>query len=89
MFEINVENWEGAACVSADPELFFDSHYKAIHEAKKICNTCPLIIKCAEYAIKNEQEWGVWGGLSADDRRLLTRKKQAKTRKGIPNKKAK
>ena len=73
MFEISVENWEGAVCAEpgVDPNIFHDVHYKAIYESKKLCNRCPLVMKCLDFALDNEEEWGVWGGLSADERRKL------------------
>lgn len=82
MFEMNVESWEGAKCAEpwygdkpADPNIFHDNHYKAAYEAKKVCQQCPLINKCLEFALTNEEEWGVWGGLTADERRKLRRTK--------------
>jgi len=42
-------------------------------EAKLICNLCPFKAQCAEYAIVAEEEFGVWGGLSATERNQLRR----------------
>ena len=86
----DVPDWEGAACLTTDPDLFFDSHYRAVYLAKKICETCPLIEMCAEYAMTNPEmaEYGVWGGMSESERRAL-RKKAPQSRKGISNRKVK
>jgi len=83
-------DWEGALCSNIDPELFFNSHYQAIHAAKKICETCPLIEMCADYALTHPEmaSYGVWGGMSERERSERNRKKTA-SRKGIPNKKVK
>lgn len=83
-------DWEGASCAEVAPDMFFDSHYRAIYLAKKICETCPLIQKCAEYALQHPEmaEYGVWGGMSENERRAL-RSKAPQSRKGIANKKVK
>lgn len=55
------------ACLEAEPDLFFSEFALDIAGAKAICNTCPLIQLCATYAIKHEN-FGVWGGMSAEER---------------------
>ena len=59
-----------AACVDSSPELFFAETPREIASAKSICNQCPLIRNCAEWALRFE-EYGVFGGLSAKERHLL------------------
>ena len=39
--------------------------------AKSLCNQCPLKWMCRDYAIKSNQPYGIWGGLSAQDRKLI------------------
>jgi WhiB family redox-sensing transcriptional regulator len=81
---------EGAAsCASksVDPELFFPieledttgkitSSYRDLQEAKKICSSCPLSLKCLEYAITS-YDLGVWGG-TTDQQRTNIRRKSTK-----------
>jgi hypothetical protein len=38
----------------------------------RICNECPIMAECADYAIRNEQ-WGFWGGLSPSQRQRIRR----------------
>ena len=69
--------WDLAACQSADPELFFPAGVAGlagadILEAKAICATCKIRQRCLGYAIESNQEHGVWGGTSEDERRRLT-----------------
>ncbi len=61
---------DNAACANADTELFFSEKKVDIASAKSICYECPLIQKCAAWAIRYE-EYGVFGGLSAKERHLL------------------
>jgi WhiB family redox-sensing transcriptional regulator len=57
-----------ARCVGKEPTVFDGENQKAIAEAKKICNTCPVRIECANWAIRT-QEFGVWGSLTPEERR--------------------
>ena len=68
-----------------DPDTFFRN--SAVEEAKEICQGCPIITQCAEYALKNPEITGVWGGLSEADRKVIHVNKRTQSRRGIPNKK--
>jgi WhiB family redox-sensing transcriptional regulator len=73
-------DWTRAACVEVEPELFFPpgttnalarSQTKA---AKEVCAGCDIRLTCLEWAMSTRQEFGVWGGLSEDERHELRRK---------------
>lgn len=75
-----------AACTDEDPELFFPigstgPAVDQIAEAKKVCARCEVREPCLEYAISSNQDSGVWGGLSEDERRSLKRKRQRQRRR--------
>jgi WhiB family redox-sensing transcriptional regulator len=62
--------WRGALCAEIDPELFFPKK-GSIREsmvAKKMCRRCPIIEKCLEYALKDPEIKGIWGGTSEQQR---------------------
>jgi WhiB family redox-sensing transcriptional regulator len=68
-----------AACRDEDPELFFPIGNTGpallqIEEAKAICRICPVEAACLEWALDSGQDAGVWGGLSEDERRALSRR---------------
>jgi WhiB family transcriptional regulator, redox-sensing transcriptional regulator len=68
-----------AACRDEDPELFYpvgDSGpaLLQIAEAKAVCRRCPVIRDCLSWALVREND-GVWGGMSADERRVLKRRR--------------
>jgi WhiB family redox-sensing transcriptional regulator len=68
-----------AACLDADPELFFPTGNTGpaldqIDQAKLICQRCEVIEPCLNWAIEFGQDAGVWGGLSAEERRALKRR---------------
>lgn len=69
-----------------DPDLFFSGVAEDIAKAQGICKGCPVRILCASYAIENNTEGGVWGGLTEADRKTIKTSK-TRSRKGIPNKK--
>jgi hypothetical protein len=70
---------ETISCTSF-PDLFFltGNENSANREAKKLCNTCPVIKECAVYALKWERE-GIWGGLSAKERNQMRSKHLRRT----------
>jgi len=42
--------------------------------AKAVCASCPVIAQCAKHALKVREPYGVWGGLSEDDREATYRR---------------
>ncbi|MBO0786302.1 MAG: WhiB family transcriptional regulator [Actinobacteria bacterium] len=66
--------WARAACRSADPELFFPisalgPSLDQVAAAKAVCGDCRVRQECLSFALSTGQVHGVWGGLSADERR--------------------
>ena len=70
------------------PDLFFaeGNSFLSIREAKKFCTACPVVMQCATYAIKWEEE-GIWGGLTARERAYYRNLKTGKSRDKRINKK--
>ena len=68
-----------AACRDADPELFFpdgdlSSARAKVKTAKLICRGCPISVACLNWALSSGQEAGIWGGLTEEERRRLSRR---------------
>lgn len=67
------------ACVGKNPELWFPHEGQQVEsrEAKRICmDECPMLARCQLYAMEQPSTlYGIWGGLSQDDRRALRRKR--------------
>jgi WhiB family redox-sensing transcriptional regulator len=80
-------DWQNdAACLSEDPDLFFPigttgDAVPQIMAAKSICATCPVLSTCLEFALESRQDYGVWGGLTEDERRSLRRSRQRRARR--------
>ena len=69
------QSWqERALCAETDPEAFFPEKGGSTREAKKICTGCEVRTECLEYALSNDERFGIWGGLSERERRRLRRR---------------
>lgn len=67
-----------AACLDEDPELFFPKGNTGqalaqIEQAKAVCQQCPVINECLDWALETGQHDGVWGGKSEDERHRMRR----------------
>ena len=67
--------WQDRAlCAQTDPEAFFPEKGGSTREAKKVCSGCEVRAECLEYALANDERFGIWGGLSERERRKLKRR---------------
>jgi WhiB family transcriptional regulator, redox-sensing transcriptional regulator len=57
-----------AACAGLGPELFFDRSQRSAAEAKRICESCPVVDACAEHAHRTGEIFGIWGGRTESER---------------------
>lgn len=69
----NQEWQERALCAQTDPEAFFPEKGGSTREAKRICTGCEVRAECLEYALAQDERFGIWGGLSERERRRLKR----------------
>ena len=65
---------ERALCAQTDPEAFFPEKGGSTREAKKVCLSCDVRGECLEYALQNDERFGIWGGLSERERRKLKKR---------------
>ena len=88
------EVWEWqleGACREADPRLFFHpegergpARHKRDAAAVAVCAGCPVIQQCREHGLSVREPYGVWGGLTEEDREaiyLAERKERREARK--------
>ena len=76
-----MEEWEWqykGACRDLDPEMFFHPdgergprRRNRENAAKAVCATCPVIAACRAHALAVQEPYGIWGGLSEDDRAAI------------------
>ena len=64
---------ERALCAQTDPEAFYPETGGSTREAKRICSGCEVRAECREFALAENERFGIWGGLSERERRRLVR----------------
>ena len=80
------DDWRDlAACRDTDPDLFFPvgttgPAIDQIGSAKSVCRECEVQEPCLEFALMTNQDSGVWGGTSEEERRSLRKKWLARRR---------
>jgi WhiB family redox-sensing transcriptional regulator len=67
--------WQAdSLCTQTDPEAFFPEKGGSTRDAKRICAECTVRTECLEYALANDERFGIWGGLSERERRKFRRR---------------
>lgn len=75
LFPDDAEWMKDGLCASStvEPDTWFgepgepDYHQKA-KVAKRICSACPIKDLCLQYAIDNNERFGIWGGMTMRER---------------------
>jgi WhiB family redox-sensing transcriptional regulator len=77
----NADLWDwqlSAACRGVDSSLFFHpegergaARSSREQSAKEVCTRCPVRAECASHALAVREPYGVWGGLTEDEREEL------------------
>ncbi|MEI8001534.1 MAG: WhiB family transcriptional regulator [Actinomycetes bacterium] len=73
----DTEHWRGrSACLDSDPDVFFPvgvtgNALEQIETAQRICTACHVQQECLEFALATNQEAGIWGGTTEEERRKL------------------
>lgn len=81
------DDWRDlAACRDTDPDLFFPvgttgPAIEQIENAKAVCAQCEVRDSCLEYALTTNQDSGIWGGTSEEERRKIRRQWLAEKRR--------
>jgi WhiB family redox-sensing transcriptional regulator len=65
-----------ARCRGIDPVIFHPVNEDDADDAKAVCELCPVREPCLEYAIAAREKEGVWGGLTARERRRVVRQRR-------------
>lgn len=71
-----------AACKEvSDPEVFFPvgttgPALDQVEMAKAFCQSCIVRKACLEWALETNQDSGVWGGTSEEERKVIQRERR-------------
>lgn len=83
-------------CAESFPDAFFTEDplpgsmvltrkYAYEQEAKAICRACPYVARCLDYAVKNPELLGIWGGKTERQRKAIRKSRQTEpTNRGRP-----
>lgn len=71
---------ERSECRKYDTRLFQSGNTRGVRtdftKALEICLECPVMFKCLEYALRNQEPQGMWGGMDPEERNI-ERKRRA------------
>ena len=75
-----------AACRDTDPDLFFPvgttgPAIEQTENAKAVCRQCDAQSDCLDFALATNQDSGIWGGTSEEERRQLRKKYNNRVRR--------
>lgn len=79
-------DWRGrAACSRLDPDIFYpvgDGAYarEMTGIAKQACLSCPVRAECLRQALETGEQYGIWGGMTPEERRDLARRNMRRRR---------
>ena len=77
-----------AACRNLEPDVFFPIGVtgvaiEEIRAAKAVCAGCAVRVECLRFALATNQDAGVWGGASEDERRRMRSARTSAHRRGL------
>ena len=77
----NADFWDWqllSACRGLDSDIFYhpdgergSARERRVATAKAVCAACPVLAQCRDHALKTREPYGVWGGLSEEDREVI------------------
>ncbi|CAM2861802.1 WhiB family transcriptional regulator [Skermania piniformis] len=79
----NADVWDWqmrGSCRGVDSSVFFHpdgergrARTQREVRAKQICRECPVMAQCRAHALRVAEPYGIWGGMSENERELHTR----------------
>jgi WhiB family redox-sensing transcriptional regulator len=64
---------DAAACFGIDPDVFFPTSEEEAGPALAYCSVCGIRGTCLAWALRNGERYGVWGGMTEQQRRRVVR----------------
>jgi WhiB family redox-sensing transcriptional regulator len=77
--QTEAREWQlSARCRGTDPSMFFHAdgerglrRHKREREAKRFCAQCPVRVQCLVYSLRFREPYGIWGGVTENERRSI------------------
>lgn len=74
MFINMSESWrQDSMCSKTKSIDWFSEDKEQIQMAKEACRKCTVADKCLEFAVRNKERFGIWGGFTTRERNKLVR----------------
>jgi WhiB family redox-sensing transcriptional regulator len=71
-------SWQDrAACRGMDPDIFYPARNEPTKYARRVCQGCDVRDECLEAALAEPERFGIWGGFTEKERRLIKRRRLA------------
>lgn len=64
---------DSALCAQVGGDLWYPEEGCLGNDAKSVCKVCPVSAECLEFALINNEKFGIWGGVSPSKRKLMRR----------------
>ena len=83
---LDVWEWQfEGTCRQVSPDVFFHPEGERgkvrrsrADRAKAVCDACPVLALCREHALASREPYGVWGGMTEEERiRVLNQRELA------------
>ena len=74
---LNIPNLPGALCASLEAEVWFPERGHTSLPARQVCMACDVRAACLQWALDHEERFGVWGGMSPEERQQLAKRRAA------------
>ena len=76
---LDVWEWQfDGHCRQVSPEVFFHpegergpARRRRQERAVAICRECPVLEECREHALRVNEPYGIWGGMTEDERHAI------------------
>ena len=59
---------DGLCASDPEPDDWHSTEHEHVERAKRICSKCCIRVDCLDYSIRNDERFGVWGGMDHDER---------------------
>jgi WhiB family transcriptional regulator, redox-sensing transcriptional regulator len=72
---VSRDTWrQAAACRGYPAEMFYPETAAEVAAAKRVCAGCKVRERCLELALRNKEQYGVWGGMTERERARAIRR---------------
>ncbi len=70
---LDPEWMQDGVCRYTDPEVFYPVKGQPSSSPRRICASCPVQQRCLQWALTLGDDYGIWGGRTARERKALAR----------------